>query len=556
MGKAGIGARTGLTAYMGPDRRQHRPSYARLRAGTAVFAAAGVLVMLAASFGLLGDLPRLSTSESTTILVALGTGAALVLATLCAIVWHLRGRAGDACFAAALALLGGGMVLLGHLPLADPGQPATSEILVALHVASSYVAIGFFVLAALGPEVISVLRPSRTVLAGFGGVAALSLSLQAVPGALGVLSPLSEADPSVARFGWGSLLLAILWAASSALLVWQGRVRRDPLLTWMGGLTGVLALAEVASWPGVAPGVEAGGDLLRSGALVLIVLGVSGYIASIFAEQRAALLDAQETSQTVQGRLAEEHAARSELRHEARNALVSLSVATRTLQRSQERMDPVQREQLSTAICAEIERLERLLDPPAPAEAPAERASVSLRHVISAQAKLSAAAGMEITIDVPDHVDVMIDEGSMAQVLANLLANARRHAPGSPVTLRAVEHDGGVVLRCEDRGPGVPAGEHEQIFARGVNGHGEPACGEGLGLHVAARLVRQQGGLIWAEDRPGGGASFALWLPTLPARVVDLTEDSLAHAGDDDESRAEPRHEGLDTTSGSSHSWV
>lgn len=518
------GARWRVTAYMGPDRRQHRPSFARLRASTAVLAVVGVLVVLAASFGLLGDLPRLGTSESTTLVAAVGNGAALILATLCAIVWHVRGRASGACFAAALTLLGVGVVLLGHFPLADPGHPESSETLMALHVTSNYVAIGFFMLAALGPEVISVLRPVRTVLAGFGGVAALSLFLQAVPGALMALAPLSGADARVGRLGLGSLLVVILWAASSVLLVWRGRARRDPLLIWMGGLAGILALAEVAKWPGVVPRVEGGGDLLRSGAMVLLVLGVSGYVVSAFAEQRAALLEAQETSQTLQGRLAEEHAARTELRHEARNALVSVSMATRTLQRSQQRMDPGQREQLSMAICAEIERLERLLDPPAPAE----RTCVSLRHVVLTQANLSAAAGMAIMTDVPGHVDVMVDEGCLAQVVANLLANANRHAPGSPVTLRAVEHDGGVVLRCEDRGPGVPAGEHERIFARGVSGREVSGYSQGLGLHVAARLVRQQGGLIWVEDRPGGGASFALWLPTLPPRVVDLAEGSPA----------------------------
>lgn len=546
------GARVAPITYVGPDRRQHRPSFARLRASTAVFAVGGVLVVLAASFGLLGDSPRLSTAESATIVAALGNGAALILATLCAIVWHVRGRASDACLAAAMVLFGVGVVLLGHFPLSDPGHPASSEILVALQVASSYVTIGFFVSAALGPEVISVLRPSRTVLVGFAGVAALSLLLQAVPEALTALAPLSEADASVGRLGLGSLLVVILWAGSSVLLLWRGRARRDPLLIWMGGLAGVLALAEVARWPGVAPGVEAGGDLLRSGGLVLIVLGVSGYVVSIFAEQRAALLDAQETSQTVQGRLAEEHAARSELRHEARNALTSVSMATQTLQRSQERMDPAQREQLSTAICAEIERLERLLDPPAPAE----RTSVPLRRVVLAQAKLSAAAGMAITTEVPGHVDVMADEGSLAQVVANLLANARRHAPGSPVMLRAVEDNGGVVLRCEDRGPGVPAGEHERIFARGIRGRHAPASSQGLGLHVAARLVRQQGGLIWVEDRPGGGASFALWLPTLPARVTDLTEGSLPPAEGDDEGQTETRQGGLAQRQGATHSRV
>ncbi len=64
-----------------------------------------------------------------------------------------------------------------------------------------------------------------------------------------------------------------------------------------------------------------------------------------------------------------------------------------------------------------------------------------------------------------------------------------------------------VVLRVEDRGPGVPHDACERIFDRGVSTHPD---GSGLGLFVARRLMQRQGGSISAAPRSGGGSRFDL----------------------------------------------
>jgi two-component system sensor histidine kinase KdpD len=52
----------------------------------------------------------------------------------------------------------------------------------------------------------------------------------------------------------------------------------------------------------------------------------------------------------------------------------------------------------------------------------------------------------------------------------------------------------------------------ERIFDRFVRGEGT-APGTGLGLPIVRALVEAQGGRVWLEDAPGGGARFAFSLP-------------------------------------------
>jgi len=67
----------------------------------------------------------------------------------------------------------------------------------------------------------------------------------------------------------------------------------------------------------------------------------------------------------------------------------------------------------------------------------------------------------------------------------------------------------------EDEGPGVPAKLREQVFqpfrkGRNVADH---APGSGIGLALVAQFAQLHGGRAWVQDRPGGGASFHVFLP-------------------------------------------
>ncbi len=129
--------------------------------------------------------------------------------------------------------------------------------------------------------------------------------------------------------------------------------------------------------------------------------------------------------------------------------------------------------------------------------------------VSQALAGLGAEAGrvrLEIGSETPP---VEVDAAQVERVLANLLDNALKYSPpGSFVLLRA--EPGATELRIHviDSGAGLPDEQRDalfQPFRRGAAGHGS-----GLGLAIARGFAEANGGRLWAQDDPGGGASRPL----------------------------------------------
>jgi two-component system nitrogen regulation sensor histidine kinase GlnL len=115
------------------------------------------------------------------------------------------------------------------------------------------------------------------------------------------------------------------------------------------------------------------------------------------------------------------------------------------------------------------------------------------------------------------------DQDRLIQAFLNLARNAATAAgPTGNVELRtrimrrftigARRHR--LVLRVEvqDDGPGIPEAIRDQIFFPMVSGH---SGGTGLGLSIAQELIRQHGGLIECESRPGD-TRFYIYLPLEP----------------------------------------
>jgi signal transduction histidine kinase len=101
------------------------------------------------------------------------------------------------------------------------------------------------------------------------------------------------------------------------------------------------------------------------------------------------------------------------------------------------------------------------------------------------------------------------------RVLFNLLTNALRHTPSDgsiAVVVRPAAE--GILVAVEDSGEGLSEETSSRMFERFWRGdHARRSRGSGLGLAIARGLVEAQGGRIWAENRPEGGARVAFTLP-------------------------------------------
>ncbi len=112
-----------------------------------------------------------------------------------------------------------------------------------------------------------------------------------------------------------------------------------------------------------------------------------------------------------------------------------------------------------------------------------------------------------------------MDGGLIEQVLANLLENAVKYTPpGTSIEIGAAIVDTSVAVEVADRGPGLPTGAEGRVFQKFYRAQTEGGQGGvGLGLTICRAIIEAHGGRIWAENRPGGGASFKFTLPAAEA---------------------------------------
>lgn len=122
-----------------------------------------------------------------------------------------------------------------------------------------------------------------------------------------------------------------------------------------------------------------------------------------------------------------------------------------------------------------------------------------------------------ITLDLADRsLSLIADEGRLRQVVANLLANTRAHAPGSAVEVSLSTDGRHVDIVVRDDGPGMDSEQAQHVFERfwrADDARNRRTGGSGLGLSIIAAIVEAHGGSISVDTAPGDGASFSVSLP-------------------------------------------
>jgi len=163
-----------------------------------------------------------------------------------------------------------------------------------------------------------------------------------------------------------------------------------------------------------------------------------------------------------------------------------------------------------------------------------------LEHTRAAFAGQASAQGVRLEVDAAGDLPAIdADPQRMAQVLANLVANALRYtSQGGSITLTAKMEDGrwrkedgsqasappssillppsSILFGVSDTGTGIAAEDLPYIFDRfyrADRSRTRGGGGAGLGLAIAKQIVAAHGGSIWATSAEEQGTTISMALP-------------------------------------------
>ena len=154
---------------------------------------------------------------------------------------------------------------------------------------------------------------------------------------------------------------------------------------------------------------------------------------------------------------------------------------------------------------------------------PVRRVEVNLEALAQAVfADLAATVPeRQLHLEVAPLPPAQADPALLRQVFVNLLGNAikyTRHTPLARLAVGAHTANGETVYSVRDNGVGFDMKYVGRLFGVFQRLHSEADFeGTGVGLALTQRIVHRHGGRIWAEAKPGEGATFFFTLPPAPA---------------------------------------
>jgi light-regulated signal transduction histidine kinase (bacteriophytochrome) len=117
-----------------------------------------------------------------------------------------------------------------------------------------------------------------------------------------------------------------------------------------------------------------------------------------------------------------------------------------------------------------------------------------------------------VRFTIEDDLRAHGDETLLTAVFENLLGNAwkfTRHRTEGHITIGRERHDGRSVFYVRDNGAGFDMTYVARLFGAFQRLHSTAEFeGTGIGLATVRRIVHRHGGRVWAEGKPGEGATF------------------------------------------------
>ena len=223
----------------------------------------------------------------------------------------------------------------------------------------------------------------------------------------------------------------------------------------------------------------------------------------------------------------------SAVSHELRTPLAATIGSVLTLRRMEDRLNAEQRTTLMDVACRQAKRLQRLIEELLTLATVENGGGQALGHSPVDVALIVGEVADELRVqrageELPPirfHGSRVVhtSEAKLRQVVANLVENACKYAPGAPIDVRVSDDGASVRLEVTDGGPGIAATDRERVFERFVQldqTSTRSQGGTGLGLYLCRQVAVLLGGTLTLSAPPGGGSRFTLTLPSVTATAA------------------------------------
>ncbi|MFQ1699672.1 sensor histidine kinase [Loktanella agnita] len=229
-------------------------------------------------------------------------------------------------------------------------------------------------------------------------------------------------------------------------------------------------------------------------------------------------------------RLAQLGGAVAKVSHDLRNILTSAQLFTDRIEGSHDPLVIRMAPKLVNSITRAVNLCESTLafgrvDEPAPTLARVNLARI-VGDVVDSERLAAADYDLSFSEDVPATMTLRADGEQLYRAIFNLVRNARQAimATGQPgeINLQAKEDDNSWCIIITDTGPGLPKKAQEHLF-QAFQG-GARKGGSGLGLVIAADLIRGHGGRLDLQRTDETGTTFMIQLPKADMALAPAAE--------------------------------
>ena len=258
---------------------------------------------------------------------------------------------------------------------------------------------------------------------------------------------------------------------------------------------------------------------------------IAGVVA--IALERLQFLDERRTAELARQRAELSSALLASLSHDLRTPLTAIRAAVSNL--DADGISESQRRDQARLASGQLERLTRLFNEILDM-ARIESGAVEVERWWATPAEIIEAAvahaahdveGREVRVDADDDTAVEVDPRLVSSAVAHLIENAAHYAPDGPIDIRAAAGGDGLRIEVRDHGPGLRVSELDRLFEPFYRGESfrQRVVGTGMGLAITRGLLAAQGGRVWGENAPGGGALFSI---VVPARIRAVSSGAPA----------------------------